>query len=292
MGLDIAATVLRATARSVGKAGHAVSTFYRESIVHTTERGVGGLLAADAPSHPGMNPVGAGAPAPTFLGSSTANQFLAQIYGNQFHTDNSWRAMFSAEHLAGLPQPLHDRVAAHMRTSPHGGIWLGEDSVVDIGHPAWPKGNVANQQPRGWPKGTTWRDVGGVYLPDHRAMLIGHTQRSDHLTGRHEFGHAVDAALGYPSQEMKFKAVHQAVLGHFSGMNSEALKYMAQPGGVGQSELFAQAFAWYDYVHKTQGQGILLPPTTPALTFLRSPAAAQHLIAYFDHLYTVLRIQP
>ncbi|WP_141717305.1 hypothetical protein [Nocardia altamirensis] len=293
MSYDIAATALRIAARFAGKAREGigqVDMFYRKSIATTTTRGVGTLLAADVPSRHGMNLIGAGTPAQTGLGPSTGNKLLAQIYGNQFHTDNSMLASFNAERLAGLPKPLHDRVAAYMREKPHGGIWLGDGNVVDIGHPVWPEGNVAELQPGGWPDGTTWRDVGGVYLLEHRAVLIGRTLRSGIQTWRHEFGHAVDAALGYRSQEMKFRAVHQAVCGHFVRLNSEEIKYFTQPDGLGERELFAEGFAWYDSIRNTQGPGILLPNTAPPPTFLRSAAAAQHLLAYFDDLYKELRI--
>lgn len=226
---------------------------------------IAAAFSGDRGPHPGPTP-----PAPMLpkrvKRTNPADEFLRDIYGDRYHTNGSVLAQAYARSLTAVPEKLHRTVAAHMRERPHGGIWVGDGSLLTLGHPEW---SVATRggTPEGWPQGTTWNDVGGAYDVDHRALLAAQPYESD--IALHEFGHAVDHAFGMPSQGPAFAEVYANVLPRIPHESSEAAAYFAQPGGVGEEELFAHGFGWFH--DSTEQPG-----------FFDSVAAGRHLTDYYQ----------
>lgn len=163
------------------------------------------------------------------------------VYGDMLHmdgTDDAWTHQNMTE-LERVPADLHGVVAAHMAVRDTGGIWLDETGVSGMDH----SHDLAGGTPRGWGDGKTFDDVNGVYRPAQRVMLVGRTANSDHRgdnTATHEFGHALDAALGGPSKEGDWGDLHEKALAqpHLS-------PYYRQAGHAGVEEFWAEAFsAW------------------------------------------------
>lgn len=100
---------------------------------------------------------------------------------------------------------------------------------------------LADVQPRGWPPGSTWREVGGAYYPIQSQVTTavrGGGGSSSGSTMLHELGHAVGDKLGYDN-DPRVKAAHKAVFDRLS-------PYLRQdgPGGrAGVQEFVAEAFA-------------------------------------------------
>lgn len=180
------------------------------------------------------------------LARDSPDAFLRNIYRDQYHTDGSALAQTYARSLTSAPEKFHRIVAAHTREDPLGGIWLGGISLFNFGHPAIPAVKRGNM-PRGWPPGSSWDDVGGVYSNEYRAVLVRNSGRpSGSLNlALHEFGHAVDYALGNPSQAPAFTELHRSVLPLIQKLTDpESVSIYAQAGRRGKLELFAEGFAW------------------------------------------------
>jgi hypothetical protein len=175
----------------------------------------------------------------------------------------------------------------HMKAYPDGGIWLGDSRVHDLGHTAWAATRRRDQQPGGWPDGTTWDDVGGLYSDSFRALLVGHTQHSRKATAPHEFGHAFDDALGRPSKQIVFSQFHTKVLRHIQATSPNSAEYFAQSGEAGKRELFAEGIAWRNRTLQDQPDGI---NSTAQPEFYGSVAAGRHLTAFYQALERELGI--
>ncbi|MCD9032768.1 hypothetical protein LDO32_13635 [Luteimonas sp. Y-2-2-4F] len=103
-------------------------------------------------------------------------------------------------------------------------------------------------QPRGWPPGSTWDDVPGLYAPDTQSVVIA-TRGHDTPEGArvpetgnghgstnlvlHETAHALHAIVGDPQA---FLDARQADLAALSD-------YETQPGEAGIQETFAESYA-------------------------------------------------
>ncbi|MET9030904.1 hypothetical protein ABZW96_35650 [Nocardia sp. NPDC004168] len=204
------------------------------------------------------------------------SELLRGINGDQYPTDGSVGARKHARWLASLPEKLHRIVADNMRKRPHGGIWLADAGLLDMDHPAW-SATLRVDTPRGWSAGSTWEDVGGAYDPQHRAVLVGHGRGRSYVTALHEFGHALDDALYFPSEQPAFSEVHARVLPLIQQTSPKAAEYYAQPNDVGKAELFAEGFAWF---HTKQSR------------FLGSAAAGRYLADYYPALEAEVGITP
>ncbi|WP_157181910.1 anthrax toxin lethal factor-related metalloendopeptidase [Nocardia testacea] len=237
-----------------------------------------------------LGPAGLGLqPHPLWPGTIAADKFLRGIYGDRYHTDGSALARTYAHSLASVPEKLHRIVAADMRGQPHGGIWLGDRSLLDLGHPAW-SAATRGGTPRGWPAGSTWHDVQGVHDPNHRALLVGHDKSSGSSNvALHEFGHALDHALGRPSQAPAFTEVHARVLPLVQRASPVSVDYYAQPGIAGKQELFGESVAWF-YNTEQPGSGFSWFDNTEQPKFFNSVAAGRHLTTYFQALEAELGI--
>jgi toxin lethal factor len=104
-------------------------------------------------------------------------------------------------------------------------------------HPDMAK--YANQQPRGWPPGSTWEQVPGV--ADGKNIYVA-VDSDNHGSGSimlHEFGHAVDAANGYLVDKPAWKTAYDAVV---AVHKDDLSPYFLQEGHAGLSEMWAEVF--------------------------------------------------
>ena len=71
--------------------------------------------------------------------------------------------------------------------------------------------SLHGQQPRGYPAGSTWNDVAGVYMPGSKTAILGNTApHGSSSLALHEGAHAIDHALGHASLEPAFGKVYDA----------------------------------------------------------------------------------
>ncbi len=147
--------------------------------------------------------------------------------------------------LAKLPPLLLDRaVRAGVR------VVACRDSVTD--HLA----NLRGVTPRGWPPGSTWDRVPGVYDPASMSVVMathdganGARLLPDPGYGHgsfnalfHEFGHALDAtkALDVDSRSSSFRQAYEA---DRTALETANQSYLLQPGDAGPEEAFAEMSA-------------------------------------------------
>ena len=113
-------------------------------------------------------------------------------------------------------------------------------------------------QPRGWPAGSTWDNVEGVYSPGIKRAVTaqfyddrggGGTMRSNRAGDvfRHEAGHAYDHSLNYESERPGFRRAYNADVKELEASSGwlfkkQNLSYFLQPGDAGPSEAFAELF--------------------------------------------------
>lgn len=129
---------------------------------------------------------------------------------------------------------------------------------------------LAGVQPRGWPAGSTWDQVPGVYSPSTKKVVVGTMEKDGkrHVPGKgegpiphgtpdligHEGGHAYDISDGgYKSKHADFLAARQkdVTAGNPSGMYGPRDNYFltSAEGGTNDagatSETFAESFAMH-----------------------------------------------
>jgi hypothetical protein len=117
--------------------------------------------------------------------------------------------------------------------------------------------NLAEQAPRGWPSGMSWRQSDAVHLPGERRLIVAekrvtaagnvvHASRTQGVL-RHELGHAFDVARGnrhrYLSASPAFVAAYQQDIAQIPSEAKGQLTYYLQPGSAGRQEAFAEALA-------------------------------------------------
>jgi hypothetical protein len=136
-----------------------------------------------------------------------------------------------------------------------------------------------------------------VHDPNHRALLVGHDKSSGSVAvALHEFGHALDHALGRPSEAPAFAEVQARVLPLIHRTAPTSVEYYAQPGAAGKQELFGEGLAWF-YSTKSPESGFSwFDSTKPSESgfswfdstkpprFLNSVAAGRHLTNYYRAL--------
>ncbi|MFN7987855.1 MAG: hypothetical protein U0529_10305 [Thermoanaerobaculia bacterium] len=110
---------------------------------------------------------------------------------------------------------------------------------------------LASARPRGWPPGSSWRDVPGLYDGIRNEVVVATRGHAPGRAGRvpgtgdghgsaslavHVACHAVDARCGNPSSSPEFRAARSA--------DREALpEYARQPGTAGLDESWAESAA-------------------------------------------------
>ena len=110
---------------------------------------------------------------------------------------------------------------------------------------------LATQQPRGWPAGTTFNDVAGAYNPGDNMLTITSAGQKMSQLGRvvpHEVGHALSRVMaktkGKKNEVQNHSEVRRAHIANFGKLP----KYFKQggPGGeAGMSEFFAESVAQF-----------------------------------------------
>ena len=115
---------------------------------------------------------------------------------------------------------------------------------------------LADEAPRGWPSGWTWKEVDAAHLPSERRLIVAAYRRT--RTGervratrtaqviRHELGHAWDVAGAgqrLRSSEESFRAAYELDRKTMSATERDRLGYFLQAGTKGRQEAFAEAFA-------------------------------------------------
>jgi hypothetical protein len=194
-------------------------------------------------------------------GDSDRTVDMLQLYGRRLRGDDSDVTRRTIQDLALAPAAYHLPVARMMRRTKSGGIYVGDGPVGELGYKL-PDSTV----PSSWPFGTSPGDLPGMFDPAGAALLLGTGRHGCVNLALHEFGHAADTALGYPSWGKVFKQLYWQI--------EEQVwfpPHMTLPNGRGRQELFAEAFAWrYDSVDRN--------------AFMGSGAAATLLRRYFDRL--------
>ncbi|WP_344613341.1 hypothetical protein [Dactylosporangium salmoneum] len=201
------------------------------------------------------------------------------VYGDVLNFDaagDDWAAVNLTE-LEKVPAHVHGTVAAHLAERETGGIWIGESGVPDLDDAH----DLAGEQPRGWTAGSTWAEVGGAFRPDRRQLLIGRTANSVHRGGHtatHEFGHALDRALGNPSHGAEWGAIHQEAL-----RGTYLSPYYRQEGGAGEQEFFAEAVSSWASARQFP-PGSAQRSTVFMAQLQVPPGLADRIDAYFERL--------
>ncbi|GAB3463634.1 hypothetical protein GCM10027570_50910 [Streptomonospora sediminis] len=178
----------------------------------------------DSPDDPGGDGDPDGAP-PSGQGSNPA-----------FYEDDGTRAARLAawELHNHVPAHIRDATVAFMRQVPSGGISIGDAPLTRLpGGDVLPKGT-----PNGWPAGSSFDDVAGVWEPQSRRLLIS-TSRGSASTSvpLHEFGHAVDNAHGWQSSSQEWANIQQQTAGALQSKNTFNSYYNAP------KEWWAESFA-------------------------------------------------
>jgi hypothetical protein len=115
--------------------------------------------------------------------------------------------------------------------------------------------SLRGQQPRGWPPGSTWDNVDGIYQGWQTVVIAEHHLNKDtkkeadnkDVEGvtRHEIGHAVNAWIGSFCNTRTFTKAYNADTAKITQADvQEKLKYFLQSGEGGRSETFAEIFAY------------------------------------------------
>lgn len=148
-------------------------------------------------------------------------------------TDDTAATQSAVDALSAVPLNVYDKVAEFLESKPGGGISIGDKPIDQL-----PGGEDLTGEPRGWPAGSTYSKVAGLYRPESRRLLINSSGRSASLSvPLHEFGHGADAAYGNLSEQGEWQAV-RADVAKTAEKDSDWNHYYDHP-----QELFAEGFA-------------------------------------------------
>lgn len=159
---------------------------------------------------------------------------LRRFYGDQL-TVTEQDTPIVQRHLADLARipDAHHSVFKAFAKSNGGGIYIGDRPLPDLDQ----AGDLRGVRPRGHPAGSTWDKVGGAYRSKSTKALIASAPSGSESVAAHEFGHALDDALGNASNKKSFRAI--VLDAQKAGMSP----YYMQPGVAGQEETWAEAYA-------------------------------------------------
>ncbi len=182
-------------------------------------------------------------PKDTFISSmseedQTQSRFLAASLAKAAGSGTREDALIVARELAKVPP-------SYLRQLRDNGVQVlvGRENITDVAP------EYANMQPRGWEKGTTFKDVTGIYDPKRNAVILsttGHgeeggprlaqTHGSDNVV-IHEVFHAIEHINPQTfGKNAPFSKAYQADLSQLSD-------YERQPGEAGMSEGFSESAA-------------------------------------------------
>lgn len=144
--------------------------------------------------------------------------------------------------LDAMPVDHQERIARLLAGEPGGGILIGKGRAMDV-YRTHRRQDLIDKV-WGTPLG---RDAVGLYMSGPRVLAIGTDETSSPSVAQHEAGHALDHALGFPSQNRKLPVWPAVSRGRHYGLLH---RYYAQDQGVGQRESFAEAYAgWNAWRH-------------------------------------------
>ena len=122
----------------------------------------------------------------------------------------------------------------------------------------------AGQTPRGYRPGSTYDSVQGLFDNQARRILIPeyyqngdrYLPNQDRLEGvvKHEFGHALDQALGNFSDSPGFADAYAQDVARLSRGARRDVAYLLQDGAAGRQEAFAELYAATKGAHNTSGK--------------------------------------
>ncbi|MGW4095135.1 hypothetical protein [Nocardia sp. NPDC004750] len=247
----------------------------------------------DPATAPRRQPVGPGDVSADDETFTRSEHFMREMYGSRYHTDGSYISLVHSETLAEtLPERLHHYVSRHMSKNIHGGIWLGsEKNVLDLGHPYLSVAR-ADELAQSLPPGAEFKTIAGLYNPNEHAMLVSGRRGGYYDVVLHEFGHALDHALEYPSEGKLFTEVHARVVPLIQQASPKAAEHFALAGPAGRSELFAEGTAWFYYDSRPEGSGSGGWGDREPPDFLKSAAAGRYLADYYQAFEKALGIIP
>lgn len=168
---------------------------------------------------------------------------LKELMGDAFKTDADPRYVenlqMHREHIEDLSLIPANAIKRTTRE--------GVSMIVFSGSAADAIPSIANERPRGWTEGKTWKDVGGIYDPASKTAIAGSVfgghrsgAASDHSTAIHEYGHAMGDVLGYDN--------HPDLIAAHIRLYGKLEPYLQQngPGGfAGRQEMFAEGCVTY-----------------------------------------------
>ncbi len=207
------------------------------------------------------------------------------VYGDMLHIGSGRNSYAALKSLSQIPAEHHAYVARYMANSPRkdpGGIWVGSAPVTQMARSR----DLRDEQPRGWDKGDTFENVNGVYRSHQRTVSIGLTNNTLRRPGgtadtaRHEFGHALDDALGdrdhtEASSNADWRDLHERIK---ADAGPRLSPYYRQPGQAGAQEFWAEAFHIWT-------RDLAIPGTMAGHFGFRDEGLDRELIAYFDRIH-------
>lgn len=214
-----------------------------------------GTVAPKASSSPNIKP-------------PTPRMQMQQIYGDRLRVLSSDNLVDQRmENLSRIPDRHHKLVAQHFRNgSTNSGIWIGRGGITDLSPESF---NLKGLQPRGWPAGSTFDDVAGVYMPGNRQLLIGNKPHGCVSLSNHEFGHALDDAAGKLSDSHDFRVAATKITHSKAFSVTPYMNAAGNPTGW-TSEFFAEGYGGWSMALKTaKSEGEMLLAVANSLGYAR-----------------------
>lgn len=199
----------------------------------------------------------------------TPRQKLGQIYGDKLKiktTDNIVEQRL--ENLSRIPDSHHRRVAQHFRNgNEDAGLYIGKGDITNFSPQSR---RLKGVQPRGWPEGSTFDEVAGVYMPSDRQLLIGTRSHGCVSLSNHEFGHAVDHAMGQLSDNSSAFSLAATKITHSRVFSvTPYMSAVGNPTGW-RSEFFAEGYGGWSMALKTaKNEGEMLYSVANSLGYAR-----------------------
>lgn len=177
------------------------------------------------------------------------------LFGDTLNiVDDSWdpanldHASAVSQHLQDLSKLPPELIERFVNSG--GKVIVGNGPITELDASL---SHLKGVRPRGWPPGTGYDDVAGVYNPQTATVVLGNIRNSMNTPvsnfAFHEFGHAIDALekkIALISTEDQFAALHSEFkrIASASGHLNNYYVQSATPG-AGASEFFADGFRAY-----------------------------------------------